>query len=922
MGIILVFTLFLIGGWIFEEYRHFDTEVAKYEDQFLQARQEEIHREVEKLVQLIDFQKRKMDKEVREDLRERVIDASLLARQIFQENKDKLPLQKIKSIVRDQLREIHFDNGRGYYFAGSGEAGSEYLADNIEFSGQMQVDEINPTSEDKVRSMVAMISDHEEGYFRYQAPKPRDPGILYEKLSFIKYFGPFKWYIGTGVYLGDIQGRIQGEILEFMYQMHYEKGSVAIFRNDGTALYHQRKEIIGRNLFNLTGPEDREIYRELLAASKIPGGGFITFNWEKEKTGKTAPKIGYAMAYPDWQWVITMDMYTDDIEGLLQQKRDALASQVSNHIINITFLFFILTLFAILLSHYLAKRLDRELHAFTSFFKGAASGHKEIDKVKLTIREFKELAASANQMLEERHANEEQMHRLRILLSNIINSMPSILIGVDKNGKVIQWNRQAQEETGLSFSQAREVELDTVFPQLTGQLEAVKKAIKECAPQMNTTVAHEQDKKTRYSNVIIYPLIGERVEGAVIRIDDITEQVTAEQERTKLFTQLQQAQKMEAVGTLAGGIAHDFNNILTPILGYTEMVINMLPKESPSVTYLADVIKAGTRARELVKQILSFSRQTEQDKIPVLLHIVIKEALKLLRASIPATIEIRQLIPPDCGKVLADPIKMHQVLMNLCTNAYHAMRSNGGTLTVSLTPVEISKDQSEIHERYLNAGSYLKLEVSDTGVGMDQQTMTRIFDPYFTTKEESEGTGMGLAVVHGIVMNHNGHIRVSSEPNAGSTFTIFLPRLTVETDNLPEKAEDKGAIPRGNERILIVDDEKVIAMLEKKMLENLGYQVTAVTDSKEALELFQEQSEYFDLIITDMAMPHLSGVELALKVLKIRPAIPIILCTGYSEMYDEKQVKALGISHYIMKPILKKELGLGVRKVLDNALRN
>lgn len=258
--------------------------------------------------------------------------------------------------------------------------------------------------------------------------------------------------------------------------------------------------------------------------------------------------------------------------------------------------------------------------------------------------------------------------------------------------------------------------------------------------------------------------------------------------------------------------------------------------------------------------------------------------------------------------------------MNLCTNAYHALRSRGGILSVSLTPADIGKNQYKIHEQYLTAGSYLKLEVSDTGIGMDQQTMERIFDPYFTTKKESEGTGMGLAVVHGIIMNHDGYIKVSSEPEAGSTFTVFLPSLTIETDTLPEKLEEKDVIPRGSERILIVDDEKVIVMLEKKILEDLGYRVTAFINSEEALELFQKQPEDFDLIITDMAMPHLSGIGLALKALKCQPAIPIILCTGFSEMYDEKKVKSLGIRHYIMKPVLRKELGQGVRMVLDETL--
>ena len=396
---------------------------------------------------------------------------------------------------------------------------------------------------------------------------------------------------------------------------------------------------------------------------------------------------------------------------------------------------------------------------------------------------------------------------------------------------------------------------------------------------------------------------------------DITEQRHTTEEKEKLQLQLQQVQKMEAIGTLAGGIAHDFNNILSSVLGYTELAMDEVEKDSPLFKQLEQIFQAGIRAKDLVKQILTFSRQNKMDRQPVKIHLIIKEALKLLRSSIPATIEIRQDIDPHSGTLLANPTQVHQILMNLCTNAYHAMRRHGGVLSVALEPLEIAENDEKVRNLLLAPGPYLKLTVSDTGHGMDRATCQRIFDPYFTTKEEGEGSGMGLAVVHGIVKDYNGHIDVYSEPDQGTTFHIYLPRLV---DRLAyEESKPSTLSPKGHERILLVDDEKAIVEMEKVMLEILGYRVTSFTDSNEAYSFFVQHPGNFDLIITDMTMPQMTGSELTRKILAVRPDMPIILCTGFSELINEKKAKELGIREYILKPVIKKDIAQIIRKVLD-----
>ncbi len=393
--------------------------------------------------------------------------------------------------------------------------------------------------------------------------------------------------------------------------------------------------------------------------------------------------------------------------------------------------------------------------------------------------------------------------------------------------------------------------------------------------------------------------------GSIINLRDISEQ-------KRLQSQLQQAQRMEAIGTLAGGIAHDFNNILSAVIGYTEIALNDVEKDSLLQHNLKEVLNAGARAKDLVKQILTFSRQAEQELKPVQIKIAVNEALKLIRASLPTTIEIHQTVESNSA-VLADLTQMHQVVMNLCTNASHAMQAAGGTLRVSLVDVEIESDFAAGHPGLL-PGPYIQLSVIDTGHGMTSEVVNRIYDPFFTTKEKGEGTGMGLSVVHGIVKSHGGEVIVHSEPGKGTSFEIYFPAM--EKTEI-RKTDAVLPLPIGNERILFVDDEPSLVHIGKQILEPLGYKIEARTSSLEALELFKVKSEKFDLVITDMTMPKMTGDDLAREILKIRTNIPIILCTGYSKKISEGKAEALGVRALVMKPIVAEQLATIVRRVLD-----
>ncbi len=394
---------------------------------------------------------------------------------------------------------------------------------------------------------------------------------------------------------------------------------------------------------------------------------------------------------------------------------------------------------------------------------------------------------------------------------------------------------------------------------------------------------------------------------------DVTRQRLDREEKERLEGRLQQSQKMEAIGTLAGGIAHDFNNILTSIIGYAELALSIVEKGSMQEDNIKEVIKAGSRATELVRQILAFSRQSAQELKPIMPSHIIKEAIKLLRSATPTTIDVKQNIKSD-SLVMGDQTRIHQVLMNLCTNAIYAMEETGDTLSVDLTDVQLDESVTSQYAD-LTPGKYLKLAVSDTGPGIKPDIIESIFEPYFTTKEVGEGTGLGLSVVQGIIKELNGEITVTSELGSGSTFTVYLPILEKQIELKSETIE---MLPVGKERILIVDDEALIVNLCRQMLAGLGYTVTTRTSSIEALELFRNRPDDFDLVLTDMTMPNMTGDRLAGELMKIRPDIPVILCTGYSKKLSEENIAKIGIKAFVMKPFVRSELAKTIRKVLDN----
>ena len=506
----------------------------------------------------------------------------------------------------------------------------------------------------------------------------------------------------------------------------------------------------------------------------------------------------------------------------------------------------------------------------------------------------------------------KQAEQERVLLATAIEQAAEGITIIDRDG-TIQYSNPASESIsgytreeliGQNHSILRSSKYDKAF------YEAMMDTLSRGEMWTGHMINEKKDGTTYKVEASISPIRDNA--GTIVYYVIIARDVTREAD---LETQLRQVQKMEAIGTLAGGIAHDFNNILAAIMGYTEMALYDVPEGTSGRRNLEQVLKAGYRGKDLVKQIITFSRRRDEERRPMQISPIVKEALKLLRASLPTTIDFRQNIKTQSGMVLADPTQIHQVLMNLISNAAYAMREKGGVLEVSLTDVDIYPDDAAPPHPDLKPGPFLKLTVSDTGHGIEHAIIERIFDPFFTTKRPGEGTGMGLAVVHGIVKSYGGAILVDSEPGKGSTFDVFFPRI--EGNVLPE-VDSAAPMPRGNEHILFVDDEADLADMVQQMLERLGYSVVAKTSSLEALEVFKVHPDQFDLVITDQTMPHMAGVDLAKELMRIRPEIPIILCTGFSEVISAEEAKTLGIREFLMKPFATRGLAETIRRALDS----
>ena len=490
----------------------------------------------------------------------------------------------------------------------------------------------------------------------------------------------------------------------------------------------------------------------------------------------------------------------------------------------------------------------------------------------------------------------------------------AIFLIENETGKLLEVNKSACDIYGFS----REELLQLRNIDLSAEPDKTKRATRNQLTQVPVRYHRKKDGTAFPVEITARHLKWRGREAHIAAIRDITFRVEAESSRAELEKELSHIQKMESIGKLAGGIAHEFNNILSIIIGSNELIIDELAEGSRTRKNAEEIRVAALRAKDVVRQLLTFSRKDDIDKKPIDIGSVVKGAVKLIRSSTPSNIDIRLKISDDVEPILGNATQVNQVLINLCSNATDVMLPKGGVISIELNN-EIYGGKGVRFPANLEFGRYVKLLVKDNGRGMNKETLGRIFDPYFTTKEIGKGTGIGLAVVHGIIKGHNGFIAADSEPGKGTEFTILFPAYE---GRIKRGSELPVVLPVGNERILLVDDEPALLKLGKRRLEKLGYTVETSTDPLQALGIFKADPHEFDLIITDMAMPGMTGDQLGAEIFKIRSNMPVMLCTGYSEKISERQAFDLGICSFAMKPLDEIDFANRVRKALDEARNN
>ncbi|MBI9092989.1 MAG: cache domain-containing protein [Desulfobacterium sp.] len=749
----------------------------------------------------------------------------------------------------------------------------------------------------------------------------KNPGETKErpKALYMTYFKPLDWIISASSYREEFNDLIDiDDFKTSVLSYRFGKTGYAYILDEAANLLVHPK-LPKTNILEIT-----EFPTDFVKTMIQKKQGKLTYFWKNPDETKVREKIVLFDHLPEYGWFVVSSGYVEEIFKPL-------------YTVRAIFIASIITLFLLsgMASFLVSASITRPLKRFIAKLKTGSIENNSIRMNYDAPDELGDLARYFNSFMDKRDVYHDQLNseiknhlktrnaleKSELKFKALFNHSFQFSAILSPQGEIREINQTALDFIGCVESDIMDRFFwDTpVWTHDTDLQERLKASVQSAAKgevvRYETTNLSKR-KEIRAIDFSLKPVVDEHHTLAFLIAEgrDITDLKRADQEKNALERRLLQAHKMEAIGALAGGIAHDFNNILSGIFGFSQLAIRHLDAPDRAAKDINQILQCAKRATELVQQILAISRKSAPQKKPLKICLVLKEALKLIRSSIPSTIRIEQRIRSEAA-VLADPTQIHQVIMNLCTNAYHAMMETGGTLGIKLEDITIRENQI-VPGLNLLPGNYIKLEVRDTGHGMDSTTREKIFDPYFTTKEKDKGTGLGLAVVCGIINKHNGHINVDSEQDKGTIFQIFLP-ISENDQEMNALIEQKEALKGGRESIMVVDDDESIRSSTQALLEDFGYRVKTHIDGALAFDDFQTTPLGFDLILTDMTMPGMTGYAFAKKILELKPGQKIIMCTGHSENIDRDKALACGIKAYVTKPMITRTLITIIRDVLD-----
>ncbi len=748
-----------------------------------------------------------------------------------------------------------------------------------EMVGELLANDKDPTSINYLREYTKVPDKNAGGHIQYMWQFKDDPQARKDKVSYVRNFEPWDWVVGTGVYTDDVQKAI-ADITKRLSLVGLGTLLLILFI---TAF------VIARGIRLDKEREYQEnFFRRLFEESPIPmiitdGKGRLV-----RTNSEFSALFGYAPEEAEGRMISDIIVPDGLQEKAARIRQDIVSGKLKFH-----------------------ETVRRTKTGEQINVKLSGTGIRLRDGSSGMIGTYTDIT--------DRVRAEGKLRQSEADYRTIFDSSHEAIFVHDvETSRIVDVNRRTLEMYGYEKEELLRLDLKGISSGLEGFSPADSdRRLKEAAQKGELAFdwrSRRKDGRLFWTSVHLRKVTISGRECILAFVTDVSERKAAEEEKAQLENRLRHAQKMEAIGTLAGGIAHDFNNVLFAIMGYAELAERKLKEESLLANYLLQIKKASERARELVQQILTFSRQTEHRNQPLKINAVIKEAAKLIRSTIPTTIEMKLQLDDSDPAVYSDPTSLHQIVMNLCSNAAQAMGNQGGLLTLELKAVDLDgRTAGGLPD--LPPGPYVQLKVADNGPGIPTKVRERIFDPFFTTKERGEGTGLGLAVVHGIAEENRGAVTVESEPGRGAVFTVFLPRYGGPVGTGKAVVD---TIPRGSGSILLVDDEPAVADSGQGMLEALGYQVTAVLESQRALEIFTAEPDRFDLVLTDMSMPRMTGLELAARIKAVRPDIPVMLWTGFNDKDTNSKFREAGIAAVVMKPPLLKDLALAVKNVLDS----
>jgi len=902
--IILLVALLVGGLWAVFDYRHLQYDTLAKQDQFLANSKVLLQERVHRAVNYLTYTRKQTENRLKKNIRERTYEACAIAVGLVTRYKGKLEQDLLHSIVRDSLRNIRYNGERGYFFAVNMDGTGELIAVKPEQEGKNFLNLLDPDEQKIVKDMLTLARDSGEGFYQYAWSKPGSDNKDHIKISFIKYIPELDWMIGTGEYLEDVEQDLQQEILQRLDAVHYgtnEKGYLFVATYDGVSLTGPAK---GRNVLEIQDANGLFIVQELIKQAQS-GGGFVQYVMPRFKGKRPVPKISYVSAIPEWRWYIGTGEYIDTIDAQVAAMGKKFKEDLKKHLLYIVAVTSLIFLFNLLIVNFFSKKLQVQTSRFVDFFRQVAVRPVTLDESLFVHTEFRSIGRAASAMLVERNRALQEARDARDHWVRTFSAIQDSILLFDGQGVCIQMNSTAEQ----LFAKNEEEIIGSHYLSFLCE----ENLIDRCRQDLK--VHHDQISTLMPDKVFAcscYPLLNTegRLDCAIYILADVTGQKNLEE-------QLAQSQRLESVGRLAGGVAHDFNNILSAIIGNVELCLLTTDKDSPLYERLNQIEQSGMRAARLTRQLLAFSRREIIHPELMDLGEEVNELNKMLTRLLGEHIEITIHIQKGLWPVKMDRGQFEQLLINLAVNGRDAMNS-GGTLALEL--INAPLDSAYVKNRpEMKSGDYVMLGITDTGTGMEPQVTEHIFEPFYTTKEQGKGTGLGLATVHGIVKQNKGEIFVYSEINKGTTFKVYLPRC-LETGSVATTLTSDGGkqeIPRGTETILMVEDDDGVRDMLADFLSSLGYTVLEAENGEDALQICSKYHGSIDLLLSDVVMPRMSGPELVKKLENSYPDLVVLYMSGYTEnAIVHHGVLEDGIN-FLQKPISPMVLARNLRELLE-----